>query len=480
MSASLPAAPGAERRTFQIGPLLAGFGIAAALSIGLAFGCPTPEMRMLGALAIGILMTACAMVWPFAALQVLIASSIILIVWVIVGSRAINAFDLLLPPILVGSIFGPARRRALHEDARLPGPGQEAIREATRRLSRAFLFFYGTAMFSLVVLGVRGHAGWALDSSLLLLRGVQGVSLFALAIWWLRTGRELRGTVRALQVGLAIMVALDLWFILTAGIARAGMAWIVNEPKWPMTSANEAAIALLVVAAILQARPAAWRGATHAVWIGIMLIMLVLTQSRSGLLAWGVYGLFGVRWRLRSAVVMLIFIAIAVPMIPEVYWGRVTRTFSLSGGSFEAYSSLIRIYGWQAALRMFFDHPIFGVGYLGFRFLSAGYNDLGLVINTVENYYLEVAVGTGLLGLAALGFVLHALWNLAKPVLAAATPGTFGHELARRHRPLMLALLVANLTADNFVGMLGLAQVALWCALLIRAGHLSAKPPLET
>jgi hypothetical protein len=44
----------------------------------------------------------------------------------------------------------------------------------------------------------------------------------------------------------------------------------------------------------------------------------------------------------------------------------------------------------------------------------------------------------------------------------------------------MLALLVANLTADNFVGMLGLAQVALWCALLIRAGHLSAKPPLET
>jgi hypothetical protein len=37
----------------------------------------------------------------------------------------------------------------------------------------------------------------------------------------------------------------------------------------------------------------------------------------------------------------------------------------------------------------------------------------------------------------------------------------------------MLALMAANLTGDNFMGMVGLAQLAIWCALLIRSGHLS-------
>ena len=36
----------------------------------------------------------------------------------------------------------------------------------------------------------------------------------------------------------------------------------------------------------------------------------------------------------------------------------------------------------------------------------------------------------------------------------------------------MIALLVANLTADNLIGMSGLSQVALWSAVLIRAGHI--------
>jgi hypothetical protein len=69
--------------------------------------------------------------------------------------------------------------------------------------------------------------------------------------------------------------------------------------------------------------------------------------------------------------------------------------------------------------------------------------------------------------------VLFELFRLDRPILASAPEGTFGRELARRHRPLILGLLAANLTGDNFVGMVALAQLSVWCALLIRSGRLA-------
>jgi len=39
------------------------------------------------------------------------------------------------------------------------------------------------------------------------------------------------------------------------------------------------------------------------------------------------------------------------------------------------------------------------------------------------------------------------------------------------HGPLVLGLLAANLTGDNFLGLVSIAQLALWCAVLVGAGH---------
>jgi hypothetical protein len=50
--------------------------------------------------------------------------------------------------------------------------------------------------------------------------------------------------------------------------------------------------------------------------------------------------------------------------------------------------------------------------------------------------------------------------------------------MARFHAPLMLGLLVANMTGDNFVGLVGLAQVAMWTAVMVRAGHDAVGHPL--
>ncbi len=63
------------------------------------------------------------------------------------------------------------------------------------------------------------------------------------------------------------------------------------------------------------------------------------------------------------------------------------------------------------------------------------------------------------------------LFQLGREVGRVAPPGTLAHHMARFHAPLILGLLVANLTGDNFVGMVSVAQLALWTAVLVRAGH---------
>ena len=65
------------------------------------------------------------------------------------------------------------------------------------------------------------------------------------------------------------------------------------------------------------------------------------------------------------------------------------------------------------------------------------------------------------------------LFQVGREVRRRAAPGTLGHALARRHAPLVAAVLVGSLTADNLAGMAGLAQVVIWTTMLVRAGHLA-------
>jgi O-antigen ligase len=148
-----------------------------------------------------------------------------------------------------------------------------------------------------------------------------------------------------------------------------------------------------------------------------------------------------------------------------------TRSLSVERGSFEALSLFQRVFGWRAAWHVFLDHPWIGVGYLGFRFVSHAYNELQLVITTVENYYFEILVSLGVVGLAMLVVVLLALFGIGRAVGRVAPPGTLAYHMARYHAPLVLGLLVANLTGNNFMGMVAVAQVAMWTAVLVQSGH---------
>jgi len=70
-----------------------------------------------------------------------------------------------------------------------------------------------------------------------------------------------------------------------------------------------------------------------------------------------------------------------------------------------------------------------------------------------------------------LAVVLVKLYQVGREVGRVAPPGSLAHHMSRYHAPLVTGLLVANLTGDNFMGMVGLAQVAMWTAVLVRSGH---------
>jgi O-antigen ligase len=204
----------------------------------------------------------------------------------------------------------------------------------------------------------------------------------------------------------------------------------------------------------------------------LMVMTLGLTQSRSGLLAWATFGLLTLRWMRPSRILAgALAVAALLPLLPQAFWIRMARSIAVERGTNEVGSFFQRVYGWRVAWSVFLDHPWTGVGYLGFRFVSHTYNELRIIFFTVENYFYEILISMGVVGLALLVIVFVRLFQLGREVGRVAPPRTLAFYMARFHSPLLIALLVANMTGDNFMGMVSLAQLALWAAVLVRSGH---------
>jgi O-antigen ligase len=468
VSATLtPAVPRVPARVpIWIGALIVGL----AVLVGLAAGNPAPEFWIpLEAIAGCALLYASAR-WTFATLLLILGSCILLVVVRVTEARAVNPIDVLMPSVLVASIFGRARREArAHPEV---GPAHDVMNVAERRLTSAVVTFYVLAVISLLQLAHVAGTGAALDSALLLTRAVQGLLFYPLASWWLRTPERIAIAWNALVVAGVALAVVNVIGVAAWDVKRAGMTLYLNDPAEPISTPNEAGTATLVVAVVLMIRHA-----MRPQWINLaicvlMVALLGLTQSRSGIFAWATFGLFTLRWVRPSRVLLgALVIAALLPLMPSSFWIRMFHSATVEKGSFAALSFFQRVYGWQAAWGVVKDHPLTGIGYLGFRFVSHSYNTMRIVLITVENYYYEILVSMGVVGLAVLGVVIVRLFQVGRAVSRTAPPGTLAHHMARFHAPLMLGLLVANLTADNFVGMVGLAQVAMWTAVLVRSGH---------
>jgi O-antigen ligase len=455
--------------------LMAAVAGTFAVAVGLAAGDPGSGMLLPVALVLGVLVVTGVVVRPFMGLLALAFSVFFLMIVPVSGTgRGANVFDAVLIPLALVALFGGARGDARTRDALEIGPAHDALRMASRRFGRGALLYFGLAALSLLPVALRLGMGPASTSGLSLVRAVQGALLFPLGLLWLHDWKRLDATLRAVFTAGFLFALVNVVFVLGMGIRRAGAVWTVNDFAEPIAGPNEGAAGLLVLWALLQARQAVQRSRVHVLLMGLVLLLLPLTQSRSGLLAFAAFLLLTVRhlrwrWFLGGVLVLLV----ALPVVPSEYWDRLAKSLMFKRGSFEVYSFLIRVYGYRAAWHVFLDNPLIGVGYVGFRFVSSSYNELHLAIGQVENFLLETMVGMGVVGLAVLGVAFERLFALGRTVLKVSPPGTLGHELGRVHAPLLIALLVANMTGATFIGLIGVGQLALWSALLVRAGHLA-------
>lgn len=471
-------APVAPRWTARGPALIAVLIVGLSVLVGLAAGDPSPQWWIPLEVIAGCAMLYMSARHPFASLLMILGSCILLVVVRVSGDRAVNPIDVLMPPVLVVSVFGRARREARAQAE--SGPAHDALNVAERRLTSAVVAFFALAALSLLQLAHQVGAGAALDSALLLTRAVQGLLFFPLANWWLRSRERIERAWDALIVAGAALAVVNFVGVAAWDVGRAGMTLYLNDPLAPISTPNEAGTATLMVAVVLLIRHAMRPHWIHLALGALMVALLGLTQSRSGMVAWATFGLFTLRW-VRPARLFAGALAVAalLPLMPQTFWIRMSHSLSVQHGSFEAYSLFVRVYGWRTAWGVVKDHPWTGVGYLGFRFVSHGYNAMRLVIGTVENYYYEILVSMGIAGLALLALVIVRLFQLGRAVARTAPRGTLGYHMARFHTPLMLGLLFANLTGDNFVGMLGVAQVAMWTAVLVRSGHDAVGHPVK-
>jgi O-antigen ligase len=275
----------------------------------------------------------------------------------------------------------------------------------------------------------------------------------------------------AIVIGFLVGAAVNLLGLLVFAVARAGTAWNVLVGNQFIGSPNEAGFSMTFLWALMLALPV--RRWQMAALMMLSLAFLVATASRSGLLAWVTFvAVWAIVSRKGWLLLLPLVLGLIYPFFPEALTGRLMRTLLLQRGSFEAYSTLVRVYAWHTALNVFRHFPILGVGYACFRFFSYQYNGLSLNLGTAENVILETATGMGLVGLLAIFWLAASIGRLARSVLRSTTKGSPAWNLARMSTPMFLANVVANMTADNLSGIVSAAQMAVWCAFLVAASRI--------
>ena len=460
--------PELARPALSGGPSRALFIGLAVLALGIALGIGGTDLvpPLAPAFLLLLVIQLLAVRSPRGAFFVLVANAIFFPVLPITKTRGANPMDVLIFPVLLGSWlwFKPKGAR----------PDRHLRSEIERsRFIAAALMWYGVALCSLLIFALRGHPLQAGDSLLMLSRSMEGALYFVLAARLVRDEKDLNGLAWAIFAGFAAsLIVNSQCFVPRTGfdIPRAGAVVIIG-PKIYAANPNEEAAACLILYVAALAFPIG--RVLRTVALVAISSLLVATLSRSGLLAGVVFvAMVGLQKQWRFLWIMPVLVAAAFPFLPREWILRVTRTLVLERGSFEAYSSLVRLFTWDASFRTFLAHPIIGVGYLCYRWVSSAYNPLSAVLVTAESLYLETAAGTGLLGLFALGWIGVAGLRLARAIRDESRPGSVAHRLAALTPAYLAGVAAGNLTGDNLIGIMAVMQFALFFGMLTQAARI--------
>ena len=184
---------------------------------------------------------------------------------------------------------------------------------------------------------------------------------------------------------------------------------------------------------------------------GVLGVALLLTFSRSALLALGVSGLvlgiFGDR-RILLAMLVVGFLGFGIsPRLQERVGEFAKSVDSISGESQQVLdpTAQLRVDSWREGLRIWQKNPIFGVGFGAYKFHQSFSDEDSHAVSGSDSSLLNIAATTGFLGL---GVFCIFLWNL---VLVAFRKAEWG----------FLAALAGLLVHSIFVNSLFFPPIAL-------------------
>lgn len=129
-------------------------------------------------------------------------------------------------------------------------------------------------------------------------------------------------------------------------------------------------------------------------------------------------------------------------ILPNSVVDRIQMTEGADGQMEE--SAALRLVVWELAKKLFAENPIFGIGFQGFFYASAG-----LPLRNVHNYFLQTAAEQGVFGVLLLAvFFLKAGWSGWRLYQIGSTP--FYKGLGLGFIACLSAVAFTNLFGDRF------------------------------
>lgn len=157
----------------------------------------------------------------------------------------------------------------------------------------------------------------------------------------------------------------------------------------------------------------------------IITAAVVLTYSRGDAVALGAVIVAAVIYKRPNPLLLVgavVALLVALPLLPSNYLARLTTVIDVAEGNQQTIYSEDSIRGragaTQAAIEMFADHPLFGVGRENYPLYQLEYlQGTGFAEKSYgippHNLYLEVAAEHGVMGIIIVGGFLLAIWQAA-------------------------------------------------------------------
>lgn len=237
--------------------------------------------------------------------------------------------------------------------------------------------------------------------------------------------------------------------------SRAAAVGLVGDP-------NDLALTLLSTLPFLMVATLEAEGRVK-VLLGTMLAItlggLLATQSRGGLLGFGVAGYILLRERVQSRAVVLGVVGGGLAALLVVAGISKRETVDPMSGASIDMSAQGRLNAWEAGLRMLWRHPLFGVGFEEFPENYLTYappsDEYWITEKATHNSYIQAAAETGLAGFIPFAAILFVTVMSARRLRAQGRDQPPG--LDRALRTSQVANVAGVLTAAFF-----LSQAWLW------------------